>query len=104
MARELATFCSHPGIEVGHERRDAGGADGKALLGGKALISRSTSKITSIRFTASKASGAMTASLPRALAVTSASTKNLRRLCDQKAASLIDPGLRPASQGRLKPA
>jgi|AmaraimetFIIA100_FD_contig_121_175190_length_3089_multi_5_in_0_out_0_2 hypothetical protein len=43
------------------------------------LISRSMSKIASMRFTAAKASGAMTASSPPALAVTSASSKDLRR-------------------------
>jgi hypothetical protein len=57
-----------------------------------------------MRFTASNAIGAMTASLPRALAVTSASTKNLRRACAQQAASVIGPPLRPASYSRVKPA
>lgn len=66
------------------------------------LISRSMSKIASIRFTASKAKGAATKGEPRALA-TPASTKNLRRPCAQQAASTILPGARPGSYSRLKP-
>jgi superoxide dismutase len=54
-------------------------------------------KIASMRLTASTASGAMTGKLPRALAAMSASTKNLRRACDQHAASIKGPGWRSAA-------
>ena len=45
------------------------------------LISRSMSKIASIRLTASTASGASTESAPRALAADVGSSKNVRRPC-----------------------
>ncbi|QQN65467.1 hypothetical protein JIR23_06870 [Bradyrhizobium diazoefficiens] len=83
--REPGAFGAHPGLQIGKQRRSAHARSASRSVAGRPLISRSTSKIASMRFTASNAIGAIAASLPRALAVTSASTKNLRRACAQLA-------------------
>jgi len=68
------------------------------------------SNSSSIRFTASKASGEMIARcLPFfaplfAEAAMSARTKNLRRACDQQSASVTGPGERPGAYSLLYPA
>ena len=71
-------------------------ANRQTLRSGRPLISRSMSKITSMRLTASRAKGAIAVCLPsallRALAAMSASTKNLRLPWLQHAASMIRPG------------
>src|SRR5262245_29286064 len=58
---------------------------------------RSTRRNSVSQTPAAHGTGLRAPNLPRALAVTSASTKNLRRPCDQQAASVIGPGRRSAS-------
>ena len=69
------------------------------MFGGFADDPRSMSNSTSIRFTASSATGEMGgAFLPRrALAAMSASSKNFLLECDQHAASITGPGDLPAT-------
>jgi DNA-binding IscR family transcriptional regulator len=89
VTRELGALLAHPSRDRIPAARRAHGAPRDARSTEPPLISRSTSKIASMRFTASKASGAMTASLPPTLAPTSARSKNLRRPCAQQEVSVI---------------
>jgi hypothetical protein len=69
-------------------------------------MARSRSKMASMRFTASRASGEIgVAFFPRrALAAMSASSKNFLRACAQQKAGRIGPGSRVSAKRALKPA
>jgi hypothetical protein len=97
VARELGALRAHPCPEIRHQRRDALTAHREALIDRPTVDLALDVEDRIDALDASKASGAMTASLPLAFAVTSASSKNLRRPCAQQLASVIGPGLRPAS-------
>ena len=87
------------------------GADWRCLISSRAsglcpLTMRSISNNASMRVTASTAMGEISlADLPlRMLVCTSASSKNLRRACDQHNADATGPGFRVVSYSWLYPA
>ena len=94
MAGQPGALAAHPGLEVGNERRDAAAANGQAFLGRQAvdLALDIEDRVDALhRFQRQRRD--RRGSLPRALAVMSASTKNLRLPCAQHAASVIGPRL-----------
>ena len=99
---ELACFESSARSARSHRSSSSSSWADRALrasrraAGSWPFKSRSISNRASIRFTASKAMGEISfASLPlRMLPAISASSKNLRRACDQHSAGRTGPGLR----------
>src|SRR5450631_3780614 len=101
-ARELGALLSHPGLQIGDQRRAEFLSDGPALFKALPVDRPSISNNSSIRRTASSASGEIMAgfspcALRRAFSARSAITKNGRRALTPQAASRIGPGARPPS-------
>ena len=103
MAREPGALGAHPNFEGFDDGRNLLLATARRCAGGKPLIDRSHSKITSKRLTASSAIGeTMTGLLVLAFVAMSARTKNFLLACAQHAASVMGPSARSSSHGDVR--